>query len=153
MIGWTGLFASLASAISKSSHRFGLRPMSAKRVAVMICEEKAPSRRRRGIDQRACVVSARSLCPVVFSINYAAVDTLDIALRLGTATLVGAVLGLNRDLHGKPTGVRNAVNSLTSATAKLLEWGRIETGSRPSSSWGRTPARSPSASPSGSSSG
>ena len=33
-------------------------------------------------------------------------DTLDIALRLGTATLVGAVLGLNRDLHGKPTGVR-----------------------------------------------
>jgi putative Mg2+ transporter-C (MgtC) family protein len=33
-------------------------------------------------------------------------DTLDIALRLGAATLVGAVLGLNRDLHGKPTGVR-----------------------------------------------
>jgi putative Mg2+ transporter-C (MgtC) family protein len=32
--------------------------------------------------------------------------TLDIALRLGAATLVGAVLGLNRDLHGKPTGVR-----------------------------------------------
>jgi hypothetical protein len=26
-------------------------------------------------------------------------DTLDIALRLGVATLVGAVLGLNRDLH------------------------------------------------------
>jgi len=39
-------------------------------------------------------------------VNYAAVDTLDIALRLGTATLVGVVLGLNRDLHGKPTGVR-----------------------------------------------
>ena len=31
---------------------------------------------------------------------------LDIALRLGAATLVGAVIGLNRDLHGKPTGVR-----------------------------------------------
>jgi putative Mg2+ transporter-C (MgtC) family protein len=45
---------------------------------------------------------AQSLLPV----NYSAVDTLDIALRLGTATLVGAVLGLNRDLHGKPTGVR-----------------------------------------------
>ena len=27
--------------------------------------------------------------------------------------------------------VQSAVNSLTSATAKLLEWGRIETGSRP----------------------
>ena len=33
-------------------------------------------------------------------------DTLDIALRLGAATLVGVLLGLNRDLHGKPTGVR-----------------------------------------------
>jgi putative Mg2+ transporter-C (MgtC) family protein len=33
-------------------------------------------------------------------------DTLDIALRLGTATLIGIALGLNRDLHGKQTGVR-----------------------------------------------
>jgi putative Mg2+ transporter-C (MgtC) family protein len=33
-------------------------------------------------------------------------DTLDIVLRLGAATLVGVGLGLNRDLHGKPTGVR-----------------------------------------------
>ena len=33
-------------------------------------------------------------------------DTLDIALRLGVATLVGVALGLNRDLHGKATGVR-----------------------------------------------
>jgi putative Mg2+ transporter-C (MgtC) family protein len=31
---------------------------------------------------------------------------LEITLRLGAATLVGAVIGLNRDLHGKPTGVR-----------------------------------------------
>jgi hypothetical protein len=49
------------------------------------------------------------LAPCVQSplpVNYAAVDTLDIALRLGTATLVAAVVGLNRDLHGKPTGVR-----------------------------------------------
>ena len=28
-------------------------------------------------------------------------DTLDIALRLGAATLVGIVLGLNRDLHAR----------------------------------------------------
>ena len=27
-------------------------------------------------------------------------------LRLGAAALIGAVIGLNRDLHGKPTGVR-----------------------------------------------
>ena len=33
-------------------------------------------------------------------------ETPDIALRLCAATLVGAVLGLNRDLHGKATGVR-----------------------------------------------
>lgn len=29
-----------------------------------------------------------------------------IAARLGAATLIGALIGLNRDLHGKPTGVR-----------------------------------------------
>src|SRR3989440_9739523 len=33
-------------------------------------------------------------------------DTLDIAVRLCAATLVGVLLGLNRDLHGKPTAVR-----------------------------------------------
>jgi putative Mg2+ transporter-C (MgtC) family protein len=33
-------------------------------------------------------------------------STLEIFLRLFAATLVGGVLGLNRDLHGKPTGVR-----------------------------------------------
>src|ERR1700731_4383425 len=32
--------------------------------------------------------------------------TLDIALRLGAAALVGVLIGLNRDLHGKSTGVR-----------------------------------------------
>jgi putative Mg2+ transporter-C (MgtC) family protein len=33
-------------------------------------------------------------------------DTAEIVLRLGLATLAGACLGLNRDLHDKPTGVR-----------------------------------------------
>jgi putative Mg2+ transporter-C (MgtC) family protein len=33
-------------------------------------------------------------------------DTAEIAIRLGVAALAGAALGLNRDLHGKPTGVR-----------------------------------------------
>jgi putative Mg2+ transporter-C (MgtC) family protein len=33
-------------------------------------------------------------------------DILDIAVRVGAATLVGVLLGLNRDLHGKQTGVR-----------------------------------------------
>ena len=47
-------------------------------------------------------------------------DTLEISLRLGAATLVGIVLGLNRDLHGKPTGVRTlGVLCLGSALAVL----------------------------------
>lgn len=33
-------------------------------------------------------------------------DALEILLRLTVATLAGVALGLNRDLHGKPTGVR-----------------------------------------------
>ena len=33
-------------------------------------------------------------------------DTLDMAVRLCAATFVGVLLGLNRDLHGKQTGVR-----------------------------------------------
>jgi len=33
-------------------------------------------------------------------------DIIDIAARLGGALLVGGAIGLNRDLHGKPTGVR-----------------------------------------------
>jgi putative Mg2+ transporter-C (MgtC) family protein len=33
-------------------------------------------------------------------------DTADIVVRLGLAALAGAAFGLNRDLHGKPTGVR-----------------------------------------------
>ena len=33
-------------------------------------------------------------------------DVTDIAMRLGLAALAGVALGLNRDLRGKPTGVR-----------------------------------------------
>ena len=47
-------------------------------------------------------------------------DTLDIAVRLGVATLVGVILGLNRDLHGKAPGVRTlGLVSLGSALAVL----------------------------------
>jgi putative Mg2+ transporter-C (MgtC) family protein len=43
-------------------------------------------------------------------------DTTEIAIRLGAAALAGAALGLNRDLHGKPTGVRTlALVGLASA--------------------------------------
>ena len=44
--------------------------------------------------------------PPPFPLDCAVMDNLDIALRLGAAALAGVALGLNRDLHGKPTGVR-----------------------------------------------
>jgi len=33
-------------------------------------------------------------------------DTIEILTRLGIAAFAGAAIGLNRDIHGKPTGVR-----------------------------------------------
>ena len=45
-------------------------------------------------------------------------DTTEIALRLGVAALAGATLGLNRDLHGKPTGVRTL--ALVGVAAALI---------------------------------
>jgi len=40
----------------------------------------------------------------------------EIALRLGSATLIGGLLGLNRELKGKPAGLRtNALVALASA--------------------------------------
>jgi putative Mg2+ transporter-C (MgtC) family protein len=53
---------------------------------------------------------------------------LDIALRLAAATLVGAVIGLNRDLHGKPTGVRTlGLVGLGSALVVLASTGFLAT--------------------------
>lgn len=43
-------------------------------------------------------------------------ESIDIAARLGSAVLAGAVLGINRDLHHKPAGLRtHALVSLGSA--------------------------------------
>ena len=42
----------------------------------------------------------------------------EIALRLGSATLIGGVLGLNRELGGKPAGLRT--NALVSLGSSLL---------------------------------
>jgi putative Mg2+ transporter-C (MgtC) family protein len=43
-------------------------------------------------------------------------DYIEILTRLGLATLAGGVIGLNRDLHGKPTGIRTlGIVSLGSA--------------------------------------
>lgn len=43
-------------------------------------------------------------------------ELIDLAVRLGGATLAGAILGINRDLHHKPAGLRtHALVSLGSA--------------------------------------
>jgi putative Mg2+ transporter-C (MgtC) family protein len=44
--------------------------------------------------------------------------TREVFLRLGLATLIGTVIGLNRDLRGKPAGVRT--HSLVALGAALL---------------------------------
>src|SRR5882757_8549822 len=47
-------------------------------------------------------------------------DLGDVILRLGGATLIGTAIGLNRDLHGKPIGVRTlGLVGVASAMATL----------------------------------
>jgi putative Mg2+ transporter-C (MgtC) family protein len=47
-------------------------------------------------------------------------DTVEVFVRLGFAALAGVALGLNRDLRGKPTGVRTlGLVGLASAVAVL----------------------------------
>lgn len=62
-------------------------------------------------------------------------DWWDIILRLGIATLASGVIGLNRDLHGKPIGLRTlGLVGLATATVVLLaspaalEAGRLSDG-------------------------
>ena len=48
----------------------------------------------------------------------------EIALRLGAAFVIGSVVGLNRDLHGKPAGIRtHALVSLGAAVATIVALG------------------------------
>ena len=53
-------------------------------------------------------------------------DTTEIAIRLGVAALAGAALGLNRDLHGKPTGVRTLALVGTAAALIVIAVGHGE---------------------------
>ena len=46
-------------------------------------------------------------------------DWTEIILRLGVATLAGGVIGLNRDLHGKPIGLKT-LSLVSLATAMLM---------------------------------
>ena len=48
----------------------------------------------------------------------------EIVVRLGVAFVIGSALGLNRDLHGKPAGVRtHALVSLGAAVAAIVSLG------------------------------
>ena len=50
------------------------------------------------------------------------IDWQDIVLRLGAATLAGGLIGLNRDLHGKPIGLRTlGLVGLAAAMVVVLE--------------------------------
>lgn len=56
-------------------------------------------------------------------------SSLEVGLRLGSATLVGGVIGINRDLANKPIGVRTRWGWLLSAlppTAAPLTPSRIK---------------------------
>jgi putative Mg2+ transporter-C (MgtC) family protein len=54
-------------------------------------------------------------------------EVTDIVLRLGAAMVIGCALGLNRDLHGKPTGVRTlGLVGLGSAIAVLIVSGAAD---------------------------
>ncbi len=49
------------------------------------------------------------------------IELSDIAVRLGIAALAGAAIGLNRDLHGKPIGIRTlGLVGLATAMVVLL---------------------------------
>jgi putative Mg2+ transporter-C (MgtC) family protein len=51
----------------------------------------------------------------------ALLDWLEIALRLGVATVAGGLIGLNRDLHGKPIGLNTlGLVGLASAVVVVL---------------------------------
>ena len=48
----------------------------------------------------------------------------EIAVRLGAALIIGSAIGLNRDLHGKPAGIRtHALVSLGAAVAAIISLG------------------------------
>jgi putative Mg2+ transporter-C (MgtC) family protein len=48
----------------------------------------------------------------------------EIAVRLGAAIILGSALGLNRELHGKPAGLRtHALVSLGAAVATVISLG------------------------------
>src|SRR5215471_14449000 len=52
--------------------------------------------------------------------GYMTIDLAEVILRLGGATLIGAAIGLNRDLRNKPIGVRTlGLVGLASAMAVL----------------------------------
>jgi len=54
-------------------------------------------------------------------------DTIDIVLRLSAALVVGGAIGVNRDLHAKPTGVRTlSLVGLGSALAVMAVTGSGE---------------------------
>jgi len=66
-------------------------------------------------------------------------DLFEITIRLTAATIVGAAIGLNRDLHGKPTGVRTlGIVALGSALIVMASGSFAHTASADWSAMSRT---------------
>src|SRR5947207_360300 len=80
------------------------------RIPASRCHVLAPSKKACAQSRSSC-----SMLRVMLSGNE------EIALRLGAALLVGTILGLNRELHGKPAGLRtHALVSLGAAVATIV---------------------------------
>lgn len=59
-------------------------------------------------------------------------DFVEIMLRLASAVVAGAAIGVNRDLHGKPAGVRlNALVTMGSTVFVLCVLGGVPNGAVP----------------------
>jgi putative Mg2+ transporter-C (MgtC) family protein len=82
-------------------------------------------RQRNATNSNHSIGHIRHFFTSVFFAKKAIMDTLEIALRLGTAALVGTMLGLNRDLHGKPTGVRTLGMVGIGSALVVLAFGQV----------------------------
>src|ERR1700683_154649 len=85
------------------------RPSSAATSGYSVTTSMRRRSRREGSDQislvrAACPSDVRRRDELLTGVQM--IEGWDAVRRLGAATLIGAAIGLNRDLHGKPIGVR-----------------------------------------------
>ena len=62
-------------------------------------------------------------------------DPAQTALRLGAAVLFGGIIGFNRDLHGKPAGMRT--HAIVALGARWSRWSPCSWSQYPTAIWVR----------------